>query len=101
MRHTFDVVNGVHKVTYRDGGLDEDGLAVERVELSVVRLRDSPDIVVHVIVVTEVRRSATEAFFVNETWMWRRVPDEKPTLLKGSVGRWLVTKGVWAVTASK
>ncbi|KAI1453064.1 hypothetical protein F4805DRAFT_478764 [Annulohypoxylon moriforme] len=46
--------------------------------------------------------------FVNETVMWRRV-GEKPTLLEGSVGRWLhtlmaswlVVKGIGAVTGAR
>ena len=43
--------------------------------------------------------------FVNETWMWRRV-DEKPTLIEspvarwfhGMMARWLVVRGIGAVT---
>lgn len=45
-----------------------------------------------------------EVVFVNETWLWRK-PDEKPTLLEGSIGRWfhsllaawLVGKGIKSI----
>lgn len=45
-----------------------------------------------------------EVVFVNETWLWRD-PDEKPTLLEGSIGRWfhsllaawLIGKGIRSI----
>lgn len=45
-----------------------------------------------------------EILFINETWLWR-TPDEKPTLLEGSIGRWfhsllaawLIGKGIESI----
>ncbi|OAA65192.1 hypothetical protein SPI_01979 [Niveomyces insectorum RCEF 264] len=112
---TGDVANGAYKVTYREsrsGSVDgqDDAAAAEtraKAELSVVPLPGRPDLTVHAIIVAAVERSATEAVFFNETWMWRHARDEKPTMLEGVLGRWvhglvggwMVFKGTRAVTA--
>lgn len=49
-----------------------------------------------------------EVVFVNETWLWRH-PDEKPTLLEGSIGRWfhsllaawLIGKGIRSIRSEE
>lgn len=102
-----DLACGAYQVTYRAGAEGNAALSRDRVELSIVPLADRPDLVVHGVIVTEIERTPTEVVFVNETWMWRHVTDEKPTMIEGAVGRWLhslvggwmILKGTKKVTA--
>ncbi|KAL1879843.1 hypothetical protein Daus18300_001682 [Diaporthe australafricana] len=96
-------VDGVYTVQYR--GNDPCG---ERVEMKLSSHEDykgprSDGIIVAAIEPLE-GATSDAIVFVNETWLWRK-PDEKPTLLEGSVGRWfhsllaawLIGKGIKAL----
>lgn len=96
-------VDGVYTVQSR--GTDPCG---ERVEMKLSPPEDytgprSDGIIVAAI--GPMRVASSDAIvFVNETWLWRK-PDEKPTLLEGSIGRWfhcllsawLIGKGIKAL----
>lgn len=96
-------VDGVYTVQYRGAGPRG-----ERVEMRLSPPEEytgpkSDGIIVAAI--EPVGAGAPDAVvFVNETWLWRG-PDEKPTLLEGSIGRWfhsllaawLVGKGIKSI----
>lgn len=96
-------VDGVYTVQYR--GTEPRG---ERVEMRLSPPGEytgprSDGIIVAAIEPVEAG-TPDEVVFVNETWLWRH-PDDKPTLLEGSIGRWfhsllaawLVGKGIKSI----
>lgn len=111
-----DTVNGVYKVTYHGTGSE---MMSERLELGLEPPPSYSGPAVRGLIVSEVqfvrlpkaendqnkKEEMNEVVFVNETWMWRQ-KHEKPTLLETPIGkwlhgllaRWLVMKGMQAVT---
>ncbi|KAG6366773.1 hypothetical protein INS49_000953 [Diaporthe citri] len=79
-------VDGVYTVQYR--GTDPGG---ERVEMRLSPPEEYTGPRSGGIIVAAIEPvgagAPDEVVFVNETWLWRN-PDEKPTLLEGSIGRW-------------
>lgn len=88
-----DRVDGVYTVSYRGC---RSGEAEERVELMLDAPASyrGPDVKgliasgIELLPDTEGKGGPSQAVFVNETWMWRKV-GEKPTMLEGAAGRWL------------
>lgn len=96
-------VDGVYTVQYR--GAESRG---ERVEMRLCPPEEYTGPRSDGIIVAAIEPMGAgapdEVVFVNETWLWRG-PDEKPTLLEGSIGRWfhsllaawLVGKGIESI----
>jgi hypothetical protein len=103
-----DRVDGVYTVSYRGA---RSGEPEERVEMMLDPPESYHGPVVQGMIISGIEllpgdgEEATQAVFINETWLWRRLED-KPTLLEGAVGRWLhsllaqwlVVKGLKAVS---
>lgn len=96
-------VDGVYTVQYR--GTDTCGQRVE-MRLSPPEEYTGPrsDGIIVAAIEPVGAGAPDDIVFVNETWLWRK-PDEKPTLLEGSIGRWfhsllaawLIGKGIKSI----